>query len=113
MSTAPFRLAPSRAAPFRRPRLAQALLFWTALYALCFAAALPVTPGAPEALGFAAPAVGFAAPPAWRSRGRSRAVRRACAALAAGLAMVSAVTGVCGRAQDPAAMVAAGLDGRA
>lgn len=68
--------------------------FWIGLYGLCVLAALAVTPGAAEALGFAlTPLVGAAAA-AWLARRERPRARHLLATAVAAALMVGAMSGL-------------------
>lgn len=75
------------------------LLFWSVLCLACVGAGLLVTPGLPEALGFAVPAVVASALAAWFARERSQRTRLILAATVAAGLMLGAITGVLGEAR--------------
>ena len=76
------------------------LLFWTVLYLVCVGAGLLVTPGLPEAVGFAVPAFVAAALAAWFARDRSPRTRRLLAASVAAGLTVGAITGLLGEGRS-------------
>ncbi len=71
-------------------------LFWIALYTICVAAAGLVTPGLPEAMGFAAPALATAGLVAWFARRQPGRARLILATTAAAGLMAGALTGALG-----------------
>jgi hypothetical protein len=71
-------------------------LFWTALYLACVASGLIVTPGLPEAVGFAMPAFIAAALVAWFARRQPSRSRHILATTTAAGLMLGAITGVLG-----------------
>ena len=82
-----------------RGKLVWAGLFWLALYVVCVIVALTATPGLPEALGFALPALLAAFVAAWLARAHGRRTQWMIAAAAAAVLMVGAVGGTLGRNQ--------------
>ena len=73
-------------------------VFWVGLYVVCVLAGMLVTPGLPEAIGFAVPAVMAAALVAWLARRRAAHCRMVMAGATAAALMIGAMTGVYGQA---------------
>jgi hypothetical protein len=81
------------------PAPMRALLFWSGLYLACVATALAVTPGLPEALGFALPPLLATGLAAWMVRRQAPAMRLAVVVGAAAILMFGGLTGAMSRGQ--------------